>query len=319
MCLIMMKQPGVIIPEEKFMTAFENNPHGWGYSTPGENGYLLTQKSLDIGAEELYTYLHDELKDDKVMVHLRYNTAGETSIRNAHPFPILEKQTDGMDVRMCHNGTIFKYKTKSSWESDTRNFVRKYVRPLFKRLAKGYTPAEMFSDPFVEQLLKEPLPTSSVLTFLAGDGSELIIHPTGNGGKEEDGVYYSNMYSFNANYRSSSKSTNKTKQQGAVIYPEQSEWFFNQTNTPTNQSTTKPKPKKPVSKPLRFSETWGLTPEELYTMDDELIAWIVEEDPESAVFLINELLAECYKKDQTIKGISKKLADQASSGERKVG
>jgi predicted glutamine amidotransferase len=210
MCLIALRNPNFEIPYNKFESAVFNNPDGYGLSYPDENGKLITLRSADRpDPEKLYRMLNEELIDRKLLVHLRYTTVGDTILRNAHPFPILEKDKDGIDLRMAHNGTLSKYRPKSniSTESDTRVFVREFVRPLFKRLIKGMSPEELMHDDFTKKILEDQLSAASVLTFLDGNGNSLICNETGNGGKSEEGWYYSNTYSFNPKHREPTPTT----------------------------------------------------------------------------------------------------------------
>jgi len=205
MCQIVLREPNFVIPYDKFESAVLNNQDGYGLSYPDTDGKLITLRSADKpDPEKLYKLINEELLDQKLLVHLRFTTVGDTILRNSHPFPILERDADGIDLRMAHNGTLSKYRPKSniSNESDTRVFVREFVRPLFKRLARGMEPEELLSDEFVKKLLEDQLSTSSVLTFLDGNGNSLICNETGNGGKLEEGKwYYSNTYSFNPTHR----------------------------------------------------------------------------------------------------------------------
>ena len=202
MCLIIQRNPGFVIPYHKFETAVMNNKDGYGLSFPDDKGLGVLRSSDTPDPEKLYRLINEELIDKHLMIHLRYTTAGKTNLRNTHPFPVLEKNKDGIDLRMAHNGTIFKYKTRAKEdESDTRCFVREFVRPLFKRLIRGMDSTEILSDPFTKELLEEQLSNASVLTFLDDEGNSLICNETGNGGKQEDEWYYSNVYSFNETHR----------------------------------------------------------------------------------------------------------------------
>ena len=202
MCLIIERQPNFEIPFDKFKTAILNNPDGYGLSFPDDKGLTVLRSHLEADPDKLYRFINEELIDKKIMLHLRYNTVGETILRNAHPFPILERKSDGVDLRMAHNGTLSKYRPKNgSPESDTRVFVKEFVRPLFKRMSRAMEPEELLTDPFLKKLLEDQLTSASVLTFLDGQGNSLICNETGNGGKREDKWYYSNTYSFNAKHR----------------------------------------------------------------------------------------------------------------------
>ena len=202
MCLIIERDPNIVLPFEKFKTAIENNSDGYGLSFPDGNKLAVLRSKETPDPEKLYRFINEELIDKKLMIHLRYTTVGDTNLRNAHPFPILERKVDGIDLRMAHNGTLGKYKLKADkGESDTRAFVRDFVRPLFKRMAKAIGPEALLEDEFTKRLLEDQLTTASVLTFIDSNGSSLVCNEKGNGGFREEGVYYSNKYSFNENHR----------------------------------------------------------------------------------------------------------------------
>lgn len=207
MCIIYHKPKGVVIPYElKFKPSVLNNPHGYGISVVDKDNMLLTLRAVPDkpDPETLYRLITEELDNEDMLIHLRYNTVGRTTLRNCHPFPILERGEDGVDIRMAHNGTIANFRPPNgSPHSDTRMFVSEVVRPLFKRLCDSYDdPSDALNDPMIYKILSSMIPTSSVLCFLAGDGQSLKVHPVGNGGGEqEEGYWASNVYSFRANYR----------------------------------------------------------------------------------------------------------------------
>ena len=295
MCIIIQREPGFVIPREKFDNCVINNPDGWGLSASDGKGSLVTVREVAEGgtdANKLYEMLNDEFKDDRVLLHLRYNTAGKTILRNAHPFPILEYNTDGLDLRMAHNGTIHKYKDAGSDLSDTRNFVLRFVRPLFKRMAEGVGLENLLSDPFIKELLEDKIPTASVLSFLDGLGNTLNINALGNGGGEEEGWYFSNKYSFDPKHRVPAVS-NIVGYQGnnarsyavngrSYEYPSYSgcnSWMDDFDTT--MEDTDVPK----------FTTKYSMVnPEDWDDLSDETIEMIVEEEQGDAVLLIKELL-----------------------------
>lgn len=209
MCIIIERNPHFEIPYEDFESAIHVNPDGYGIAIPDGEGKLTVLRSHEKpDPQEFYDLINGELIDKKLLIHLRYTTVGKTELRNAHPFPVLEHRTHGVDIRMAHNGTIHKYKptaTSADRSSDTRAFVRDFVRPLFSRLIMGFTSEEILNDPFVEYLLSEQIPSSSVLSFIDGYGNTMTVHETGNGGKREEEWWYSNTYSFNRKHREPAK------------------------------------------------------------------------------------------------------------------
>ena len=269
MCLIVLREPNFEIPYDKFEAALINNPDGFGLTYPSDKGLEVFRSPEEQDPEKLYRLVTEELGTEKLMLHLRYTTAGATTLRNAHPFPILEKGVDGVDLRMAHNGTLGKYKTLANrGESDTRAFVREFVRPLFKRLAKGMEPEELLSDDFTKKILEDQLTAASVLTFLDSEGNTLICNEKGNGGKQEDEWYYSNTYSFNKSHRTP---------KGSSVTP-----FRQSTGTNTIGTT---------SATTRFTKKHGLNRiSDTYRLTDETIKEIVKEG--DGELLIKELIME---------------------------
>lgn len=294
MCLIINKPDGVKLDFEKFKTAVENNPDGFGISVVEGGGKLYTIRDPNKqDVDNLYKLIHEDFESKQMLIHLRYTTVGKTNLRNAHPFPILEFTQDGSDVRMAHNGTLASYRGNTD-ESDTRRFVRSYVRPLFKRLSFGMSPQEILSDRFVEGLLDDKLGTSSVLSFIDGDGNTLNVNALGNGGfYDEDGVYFSNSYSFDPEHRVvknyygyGTYGYGNTTQQGSST-------TRNTGNvTPINSNKSKSQHAKDT-RVQRFSEKWELNDiSEVCLLNDDAISTLVEDYPNDAKLLIMELLDE---------------------------
>jgi len=308
MCLIIQRDANKEIPYQKLALAIENNPDGFGLSVPEGSGKLYTMRSKDMpDAEELWNLLHKDLKGEKLMLHLRYTTAGATNLRNAHPFPILTMKEDGVDLRMAHNGTLSKYTNQRGDESDTRRFTRMYVRPLFKRLTKAYSLQEVMDDDFTQYLLDDQLSAASVLSFIDGNGNTMVVNAKGNGGFEEDGIYYSNKYSFEKDYRAPSY----YKGYGSA-------WagYGNNTTTTTkkddarndNVTTMKPREHAKDTQVTMFSETYDLKDwRELFDITDDTIDWLVYNDVDTARSLISELLFRLQETDNELQKLSKKV------------
>jgi len=304
MCLIINRPANTVLDFEKFKTAIINNPDGWGLSASVGDGRLQTYRSpKEADPDKLFKFITEEFKEVPVLLHLRYTTAGETSLRNAHPFPILEKATDGVDLRMAHNGTLHPYKTKGD-ESDTRNFTKTFVRPLFKRLIRGWSIEEILKDDWVKWVLDGELSAQSVLSFIDGAGHTFEVNALGNGGFYDDnGVYYSNKYSFDPEHRL----PNYVKHQygyGGNYYGGN---YGHQNNVPvppkpqgqeasppaTQQSSNRPHAKD--TQTMKFTQKYELSDAaDLLDMDDDFIDLTVDSHPEDAKLLIKELLAELY-------------------------
>lgn len=306
MCLIILREPNVELDYKKFTTAVMNNPHGWGISVPDTDGRLYTHRQIETDTEELYAMLHKEFKADRLMLHLRYTTAGDTVLRNAHPFPVCEADAHGADIRMAHNGTLFDYtpgrNANNSWESDTRVFAREFVRPLFTRLSKGMTSEEILEDRFVNRLIDGELTTMSVATFIDGYGNTSIVNATGNGGYvDKDGTYYSNKYSFDEDHR---------KPKGSSVYT----MGKGTTSSTTSGSKSTTGTTTAGTAYTKFTDKHGIEDmDDLFQLGDDTLDAMLQESPEDILMLTKELLCCLYiatnKHDRASKLIAKKTAE----------
>lgn len=276
MCLIIQREPNFEIPYDKFRNAIITNPDGYGLSYPC-GGMLYTLKSPSTpDPEKLYRMINEELRDVPLLIHLRFTTAGKTNMRNAHPFPVLEYKSDGIDLRMAHNGTIGKYKAKADeGESDTRSFIRRFVRPLMKRMVKAVGPEEILKDEFTQMLLTNEIPGGSVLSFIDGYGNFMNINEMNNGGGREDGWYFSNSYSFNAKHREPSFPLDVSEKK---VYPSA---VVNRYKEATNVQ--------------KFTDKYNVKLFDLTLLTDDTIDELVKSAPSDAALLIKEVLFELYQ------------------------
>jgi predicted glutamine amidotransferase len=317
MCLIMLREPNVTLDKTKFDIAVLNNPDGWGISIPDMEGQLSTFKEITTDKDELYDLIHGEFKSDKIMIHLRYTTAGDTVIRNAHPFPVLELGSDGVDMRVCHNGTLPRWSPpavgEGKWESDTRRFVRGYIRPLMKRLIKGTTSEDLLSDPFVDSLLEGQLTALSVLTLLDGYGNFSVVNEKGNGGfTDDEGTYFSNKYSHDPlhrvpytqrGYQGSTGKTYGTTTKGTTTQTPRPHTGASPLMTKTGGTGQASTDNSTAS----FMKKYELEDvSDLHLMSDDTIQILCEDEPEDAALLIKELLLLHYNSERAVSSLSLK-------------
>lgn len=340
MCIIYTRPEGIVLPKENFLSAVKNNPHGYGIAIPDGKGNLKVIRRMwdEPDAEGLYSFLHDEAADSQIMLHLRYKTAGDTNLRNIHPFPVLEKSVDGVDMRMSHNGTIHKFKhplnSKESWESDTRNFVRSYVRPLFKRLILGMEPEDLLTDPFINKILSDLLPATSVLSFIDGFGNTLEVNATGNGGfYHQDGWWCSNKYSFDPSHRTPSTTRHVTHHgnngasysrhgRGGSGYAQSWEddyWnsFGNGSNNGAGQTSQygyqQPAGFSMDTQQVKFTDKYDIDLSDMLELTDDTLEKI-SETPDDHLLLTKELLDTCMSLNKANNELKFKL-DKASSAD----
>lgn len=141
MCIIIAKEQGREYNEQELVDAIKiaeiHNSHGAGFSLKraGETKILVSKGYLYY-----YQLMIDRLealdiqKDDELIIHLRYATAGNVDKQNCHPFivstdlpTILEDEVTTDLPVMAHNGTFYEYSDSNSPNSDTVNFVKEFL------------------------------------------------------------------------------------------------------------------------------------------------------------------------------------------------
>ena len=186
MCVIIHKPKGEVIEEKDIIAAAKRNPHGFGYM------YFDPEKKKIIVGKHLFEKPEDLLETFKaqeeyeVVYHLRIRTHGTTSEPNCHPFKILSKEKNGIDVYFMHNGMINKVKEEGD-ESDTRAFNRQFLRPMLKQ-----NPDLVNSESF--QRLVEAYIGHSKFVFIYGDGE--IVKFNEELGCQHKGMWWSNKLSY---------------------------------------------------------------------------------------------------------------------------
>lgn len=237
MCQIFLLQPGQMPDKDDFATSALNNPHGWGLAHTEGDGSIdyAWAKFPDDVKEELdvkeqvdasWSALED-FKDRPRLFHQRYTTVGEMSIGNAHPFPILDRDTQNDYLSLClvHNGTLSKFRKpvdgapliddqgiEVGVPSDTRNFALGLVSPMAQVLdlmngmsvddgsIKESEMQPFWEEPWVKHVLASNVDTTSRVAFLDGLGRHYIVNED-TGTWLDSGIWVANTYSFNSSHR----------------------------------------------------------------------------------------------------------------------
>ena len=202
MCLIIAKEvPEVQIPLDHIRAAYSNNNDGFGIAYAEGGRVHVTKGLFELPVIE---QLFNEHAGKRFVAHFRFATCGGVTVENCHPFKILDKETDGKDLYMVHNGVIRNVDSTAT-ESDTAVFVKNMLVPLFKQ-----DPNLIYTADF-RKLLEEAIGGGNKLTFIDGDGQIIIINEDAGSRSEQLGnTWYSNKYSLNVSHRSSGKSNNST-------------------------------------------------------------------------------------------------------------
>ena len=143
MCNILYLKPGQMIPQEDFWNMCYNNWHSYGLVTKIDGKLDVKKKvpeSGEIDPQEVWDLVKADVQFERFL-HVRHNTAGATTLENAHPIPIYYDQASGKHIEFMHNGTLYQYKSKKKNEygadvdddsgpSDTMNFATQVLQPL---------------------------------------------------------------------------------------------------------------------------------------------------------------------------------------------
>jgi Glutamine amidotransferases class-II len=196
MCVIIARNPGVEIDPAKIESACQVNPDGFGISVL-DRGKLVTSKYLTNNSKTI-TQMLEEAKDHKVFLHLRFRTHGEVNMENCHPFTSFEG--DGKQILFMHNGTVSDYGENDPKYSDTYQFNERVIKPMIDRWVKlGNTPESIFDDPMFIIIMQKYAGTTSKFVLYDESDNQIIFNK--KGGKEFDGWWASNDYSFNRFHR----------------------------------------------------------------------------------------------------------------------
>lgn len=198
MCVIIHRAPNVIIPFDKLQSACIVNADGMGI-VAYDRGKLELRKFYNPKGNdpEILQQHLDAAKDLHVYVHLRYRTKGPTDKSNVHPFGVLKSKKHGMDLQFMHNGTLSDYGTGDS--CDSKHFAKSLLTPLSEKLLKAVEPDCLIHDKTYLEILGKYAGKSSVFLLADSFGNHQIVNY--DCGKEFEGWWASNEYSFNRTHR----------------------------------------------------------------------------------------------------------------------
>ena len=302
MCVIIEVNPGAEIPFDKLASACVVNAHGWG-AVVADRGHLeIRKRFLPNGndPEEIARFLEDT-KDVHTYLHLRYQTVGDKSLASCHPFCVTGKKKENYDVFLMHNGTLFDFKKEKSDRPDSYHLARGLVRPLFQRFASHLGPEQVLKDPLFKDVLEKYVPKSQHSIVLIVDQENNVLTLNRDKGKQFDGWWASNEYSFNRDHRE--KTTTTYKSTSYRNYME--EWGDDDpliiTGAPSSvvylPGTKETKELTPPQPRATFLALSGLnTLKDVSCWSPDTIQDLVEEYPFEASILILDLLKELYSR-----------------------
>ena len=192
MCIAIVKQPNIEIPQAHLDYGYENNKDGCGlaYITAEGQLHLYTTLSYEEWNVE-YQRCLAENPASPFFIHFRKETSGGITLENCHPFWVQE----GEQV-MMHNGTILNAKPAFN-SKDSRSDTRIFNDTVLKDI-----PFHLLSTEGLNALVVEYIGSSKVVTM--NRSGEIVFF---NEDKhrahwnDEKTIWYSN-YSYNKDTKS---------------------------------------------------------------------------------------------------------------------
>lgn len=211
MCLIIAKKKGVDFDIETISkaikTGIKRNNDGAGFAVKYNTGkhphpIYISKGYMSMEPTLLINAIKDckITKEDELIVHLRYSTAGKDSVKNCHPFGVPDKyEEEYININdsyvnypvVAHNGTFYdfvtnqnKYFNSKEEKSDSLKFVEEILvkRNLLPIFVDKANKDDFFFDSYI---------LDNKLAFLLPKKEMFLV---GNFIKEDDGMMYSNEY-----------------------------------------------------------------------------------------------------------------------------
>lgn len=196
MCLIVVKPKNSksYLDYEKFCKALNTNPHSVGILYKKDNKIKVKKY---IKPKEIKEKIFNLIKNkDEYAIHFRYATHGAIDTKNCHPFRVI----DGL--YLMHNGIMSKYGDMNKNQSDTRNFIDYYLRPLIEKNGVEI----IYTQEFKEMVEKEI--GSNKIVLIDKDFNTVILNESF--GSWIDDNWLSNTYSTESySYKTFDKSSEK--------------------------------------------------------------------------------------------------------------
>ena len=199
MCLIIVKKAGAELNKELLKSAINksgvHNNHGFGFTLKTAKSKRIFINKGQKTTKELIEDLEEMKinKEDELIVHLRYGTAGKQNEINCHPF-VVSLNTEEVEQTydytyepvLAHNGVISEFTDRTSNYSDTFHFVRDYFALI---------------DPKHHQKLLNSVGANRFALSYPGKREMLL---GGSGWNEDKGLWFSNTgYKDYSSYSSS--------------------------------------------------------------------------------------------------------------------
>ncbi len=177
MCVIIAKNPGVDVPFDKIKNACRTNTDGFGMMVLKDGKFEVRRTFEENGNDpEKIARLLEPYKDQKAYLHLRFRTSGAKALESCHPFKIMDKDMDGADLFLMHNGTISEYDKGMNGMPDSYHYGIEVVKPLYDAWENRYDGSPL-DDKLFQYYISLTLKTGwSRVLLLDHTGAEFIIN-----------------------------------------------------------------------------------------------------------------------------------------------
>lgn len=187
MCLIIEKPKDLDLHDGLLVSAYENNPDGFGIMFPLGAGKVHVHRTMPKSYEEIYP-VYTQYKNKHCALHFRLATHGAKDKSQCHPYKIFSmKRGDDFDMYLMHNGIITMPEIDKS-KSDTWHFVEYFLQPILIQ-----NPDIIYNETFVKAIGK--LLVGNRVLILDGRSGEFIKLADSGSHTADDGIWYSNTYS----------------------------------------------------------------------------------------------------------------------------
>jgi hypothetical protein len=180
MCLLIRQPAGVTFSKTELRDFIRRNPDGYGYAR-SSRGRLVWGRMVTSAAEIIDSY-YDTMAGKEGLLHFRMTTHGDTTERNAHPYPVTD------EIVLAHNGILSSGNPYDPCSSDTAHFAEYIVRPI------AISNPNLLFAPQWGDMIGGLIGRSNKLIIQHADGRHAIINASA--GVLHRGAWMSNTYAW---------------------------------------------------------------------------------------------------------------------------
>ena len=204
MCLLVTQTKNTpSLPDVWLSDMFSFNSDGIGVMYV-HNNQLVIKKELPKTANEFIKFYRDNIQGKNCSFHLRMRTHGEIDLLNCHPYEILNKKDDGLDMWLSHNGVLSFGNSADTTKSDTWHYIKNYLKPMLKD-----NPSLAFNNAFTK-VIGDHIGSSNKFVIMDSKNRQSVINRSS--GVYCGGMWLSNTYAWSAPMTVSKKMVKDAKQ-----------------------------------------------------------------------------------------------------------